>query len=67
METFEKDGISVIADAVDDILFTDESDKKFYEVAKFCNAPLVTRNLEHCPQEDFVKSVANYYHELFGR
>ena len=67
LETFEKDGISVIANALADVPFTDESDRKFYEVAKFCNAPLVTGNLKHYPQEDFVKSVSEYYSELVGR
>ena len=66
LETFEKDGISVIADALTDVPFTDESDKKFYEVAKFCNAPLVTGNLKHYPQDDLVKSVADYYDKLFS-
>ena len=67
LETFERDGISVIADALTDVPFTDESDKKFYEVAKFCNAPLVTGNLKHYPQADLVKSVAEYYSEIVGR
>ena len=66
LETFEKDGISVIANALVDVPFIDESDKKFYEVAKFCNAPLVTGNLKHYPQEDLVKSVAEYYDKLFS-
>lgn len=66
LETFERDGISVIADALTDVPFTDESDKKFYEVAKFCNAPLVTGNLKHYPQEDLVKSVAEYYDKFFS-
>ena len=67
LETFERDGISVIADALNDVPFTDESDKKFYEVAKFCNAPLVTGNLKHYPQDNLVKSVAEYYSEIVGR
>ena len=66
LETFEKDGISVIADALTDVPFTDESDKKFYEVAKFCNAPLVTGNLKHYPQDNLVKSVADYYDKFFS-
>ena len=66
LETFERDGISVIADALTDVPFTDESDKKFYEVAKFCNAPLVTGNLKHYPQNSLVKSVAEYYDKFFS-
>ena len=39
------------------ISFQDESDKKFYEVAKFCNATLITGNLKHFPIDNTVKSV----------
>lgn len=37
--------------------FDDESDKKFYEVAKTCNAILITGNLKHFPVDPCVKSV----------
>ena len=37
--------------------FDDESDKKFYEVAKTCNATLITGNLKHFPVDPCVKSV----------
>lgn len=37
--------------------FTDEYDKKFYEVAKFTGAVLVTGNLKHFPSDPIVKSV----------
>ena len=37
--------------------FDDESDKKFYEVAKTCNATLITGNLKHFPSDSYVKSV----------
>lgn len=37
--------------------FEDESDKKFYEVAKTCNAILITGNLKHFPVDHCVKSV----------
>lgn len=40
--------------------FTDEADKKFYEVAKHCNATLVTGNLKHFPQDPLVKSVQEF-------
>lgn len=39
------------------IEFVDESDKKFYEVAKFCNAILITGNRKHFPDDPIVKSV----------
>ena len=37
--------------------FDDESDKKFYEVAKTCNATLITGNLKHFPVDPCIKSV----------
>lgn len=37
--------------------FTDEEDKKFYEVAKHCNAILITGNRKHFPEDPLVKSV----------
>lgn len=37
--------------------FEDESDKKFYEVAKTCNATLITGNLKHFPVDPCIKSV----------
>lgn len=64
LDTFEKDGISVIPKKLTDIHFTDESDRAFYEVARFCNAPLVTGNLKHFPQDNLVVTVANYYSSI---
>lgn len=44
-------GISVIPDEIKDVSFErDETDRKFYEVALFCNAILVTGNLAHYPE-----------------
>lgn len=39
------------------IPFADEYDKKFYEVAKFSDAVLITGNLKHFPTDPIVKSV----------
>lgn len=64
LDTFEKDGISVIPQPLTSIPFADESDRVFYEVAKFCNAPLVTGNLKHFPQDDCVMTVTNFYNNL---
>lgn len=61
METFERDGISVSPPSLPSVSFSDESDRIFYEVAKFCNAPLVTGNLKHFPTENCVITVADYY------
>jgi len=56
-----KNGISVIADQLPDVPFTDESDKKFYEVAKFCHAPLITGNTKHYPRDSSILTVADFY------
>ncbi len=52
LEPVIRNGICVIPDKIDDIPFErDETDKKFYEVAKFCSAVLVTGNLAHYPED----------------
>ena len=61
METIDRDGISVSPPLLLNVSFSDESDRMFYEVAKFCGAPLVTGNLKHFPPEDFVMTVTDYY------
>lgn len=53
LSQIKDDGISVVAQAVD-IPFVDESDKKFYEVAKSCNAKLITGNIRHFPPDDIL-------------
>ena len=40
-----------------DIPFTDEADRKFYEVSKQCGAILITGNSRHFPEEALVQSV----------
>ena len=40
--------------------FPDESDRKFYEVARFCQAPLVTGNSQHFPKDETVLTVAEF-------
>lgn len=52
-------GLSVVAEPLDGA-FTDESDKKFYEVAKFCGAVLITGNLKHYPHDPQVISVSAF-------
>lgn len=66
LETIEKDGISVIPNPLPKVSFIDESDKMFYEVAKFSNAPLVTGNLKHYPQDECITMVADYYNQLLN-
>lgn len=52
-------GKSVVATPIN-IEFTDEEDKKFYEVAKYCNAKLITENLKHFPEDKDVISVNDF-------
>ena len=40
--------------------FIDQGDKKFFEVAKYCQATLVTGNLRHFPEDPLVVSVADF-------
>lgn len=53
------DGIDVVAPPLAHD-FIDESDKKFFEVAKYCQAPLVTGNLKHFPEDPLIRSVADF-------
>lgn len=56
-----KNGISVIADPIPGISFEkDETDRKFYEVAKHCHAILITGNLAHYPQDPDIMSPADF-------
>lgn len=52
-------GISVVPEPLD-VKFVDEEDKKFYEVAKYCNAVLITGNIKHFPEEPFVMTVTDF-------
>ena len=56
-----KNGMSVIADPLPDVPFEDESDRKFFEVAKFCDAYVVTVNTKHYPPDKCVVTVADFY------
>ena len=56
-----KNGISVIADTIPEVSFErDETDRKFYEVAKYCNAILVTGNLAHYPSDSIIMSPSDF-------
>lgn len=56
---FEFGGFSVVAEPIDD-KFIDESDKKFYEVAKSSGAILITGTLKHYPVDNQVLSVLDF-------
>lgn len=64
LEVIEKDGNSVIPTPLLEVQFIDETDRVFYEVAKYCKAPLVTGNLKHYPQDESIKTVAEYYSQI---
>ena len=59
LSQIKHDGISIVAETVD-ISFIDESDKKFYEVAKYCGAVLITGNVKHFPKENFIMTPTDF-------
>lgn len=61
LDVIERGGLSVVPPTLPDVNFVDEDDRMFYEVAKFCGAPLVTGNLKHFPVDECVCSVADFY------
>ncbi len=63
LEGIKSLGMSVIAEPVS-VSFEDEEDKKFYEVAKFCNAKLITGNLKHFPKDSNIMSVSEFLQSL---
>ena len=40
--------------------FLDETDRKFYDVAKYCEAYLITGNIKHFPEDAFVVNPAGF-------
>lgn len=60
IDWFEYSGFSVVAESIDE-KFEDESDKKFYEVAKSCGAILITGNMKHYPIDDCVLGVSEFF------
>lgn len=57
----KREGIIVVADSFPEVKFEDESDRKFYEVARSCKAPLISGNLKHYPAEPWIMSVSDFY------
>ena len=56
-----KNGLSVVPTTITNVLFErDETDKKFYEVAKFCHAILITGNLQHYPEETDIINATDF-------
>ena len=61
LDPIVKHGLCVVADPITNISFErDETDRKFYEVAKFCHAVLVSGNLKHYPQDSDILSIAEF-------
>ncbi len=59
LEWITDNGQSVIAELLN-VDFTHEADKKFYEVAKFCQAKLITGNIKHFPNDEWVLTVSEF-------
>lgn len=54
-------GISIIPDPITDVSFErDETDRKFYEAAKFCSAILITGNMNHYPKDPDIMLMADF-------
>ena len=59
LDIIKSEGISILA-AASNIRFIDESDRVFYDVAKACNAYLITGNKKHFPNDQFILSPAEF-------
>ena len=53
IDFIKNEGLCIVAKPFD-IEFVDESDKKFYEVAKTMNCKLITGNKKHFPDDDII-------------
>ena len=61
LEPIVRGGLSVVPELLIDIPFADESDRKFLEVARCCDAVLITGNMKHYPQDAQIMTVAEFY------
>ena len=61
LDPLVKNGISVVADPIPEIPFErDETDRTFYEAAKFCHAILITGSFSHSPQDPEIMFPADF-------
>lgn len=60
MDFIENEGLCIVAKPVD-IEFIDESDKKFYEVAKTLDCNLITGNKKHFPEDNNILLLMEFY------
>ena len=63
LDWFEAYGRLVVAEPIKEV-FIDEADKKFYEIAKFCWAVLVTGNLKHSTKDPQIMNVADFLERI---
>ncbi|MCL2200106.1 MAG: putative toxin-antitoxin system toxin component, PIN family [Defluviitaleaceae bacterium] len=59
IEKIKSDGICVVVNP-STIPLIDENDRCFYDVAKACNAILITGNTKHYPTEPFIMNPAQF-------
>jgi putative PIN family toxin of toxin-antitoxin system len=59
ISSFETRGIVIAAESAEGT-FTNESDRKFFEVAKTADAILITGNSKHYPSDPCVKAPADF-------
>ena len=60
LDAVTHEGVSVVPNPLPDVWMGDEDDRPFFEVAKYCNAPLVTGNLKHFPPDPLVMSLTDF-------
>ena len=66
MSPIREYGLQIVARQIRDIKFSDESDRKFFEVAKTSGAVLVTGNMKHFPDDPMVMSVSDFYEKFLN-
>ena len=59
-------GLQIAVSPMKDVAFSDESDRKFFEVAKMAGAVLVTGNLKHFPDDPIIMSVSDFHLKFLG-
>ena len=64
LDSLSRNGVSVVPPPLPDAPFTDEDDRAFYEVAKFCHAPLITGNVRHFPDDPCITTIADFYRNV---
>ena len=59
LKAFTSRGISVTV-FPSSIKFVDEADRKFYDVASYCEAYLISGNIKHFPKKPFIVTPAEF-------